>query len=118
MSRHTATHSHLNRFQIIESPLCIRLENYETVDHLIWDCPRFVLKRTRIISQIPNIEQRTPIRDCCAKESWRRLKKCILTFFLKMSPLYFSSREGLRIGRDSVFIEDEIVETSGLGFSM
>jgi zinc-binding in reverse transcriptase len=41
ISDHTATHSHLNRFQITDSPLCVCCEYYETVDHLIWDCPRF-----------------------------------------------------------------------------
>jgi hypothetical protein len=80
ISGHTATHAHLNRFQILESPLCVCLENYETIDHLIWDCSRFETERTRTIFKIHNIEPKTPIRDLCAQGKWEAIKKIYLFF--------------------------------------
>jgi hypothetical protein len=82
MSGHSSTRSHLNRFQIVESPLCACLENYETVDHLIWDCPRLATERNNTINRISTIELRTPIRDICAQGRWEAIKK-IYEFFKK-----------------------------------
>jgi hypothetical protein len=38
---HCSVKSHLNRFNIVEDPLCVCQENYETVDHLLWECSRY-----------------------------------------------------------------------------
>ena len=35
---HYALKSHLARFDIVDSPLCECSENYETVDHILWEC--------------------------------------------------------------------------------
>jgi hypothetical protein len=38
VSRHSSVQSHLDRFRIVEYPICVCLKDYETVDHLIWHC--------------------------------------------------------------------------------
>ena len=35
---HYALNSHLERFEIVDSPLCECNCNYQTVDHIIWEC--------------------------------------------------------------------------------
>ena len=35
---HYALKSHLARFDIVDSPICDCNENYETVDHILWEC--------------------------------------------------------------------------------
>jgi hypothetical protein len=35
-SGHSSVWSHLDRFRIVEDPMCVCLKDYETVDHLIW----------------------------------------------------------------------------------
>jgi hypothetical protein len=44
MSEHNSVRSHLDRFGIVEDPMCVCLKDYETVDHLIWYCERFGLE--------------------------------------------------------------------------
>jgi hypothetical protein len=41
MSGHCTARSHLSRFRIFEGAICMYLRDYETVDHLIWQCVRF-----------------------------------------------------------------------------
>jgi hypothetical protein len=49
MSGYSSVHSHLDRFRIVEGPMCVCLQDYETVDHLIWHCERFGSERHRLI---------------------------------------------------------------------
>jgi hypothetical protein len=45
MSGHSSVRSHLDRFGIVEGPMCVCLKDYETVNHLIWHCERFGSER-------------------------------------------------------------------------
>jgi hypothetical protein len=47
MSVHSSVRSHLDRFRIVEDPMCVCLKDYETVNHLIWHCKRFGSERHR-----------------------------------------------------------------------
>jgi hypothetical protein len=41
MSGHCSIRAHLERFRIVRDPICVCMINYETVDHIIWECSRF-----------------------------------------------------------------------------
>jgi ribonuclease HI len=73
---HCSAKSHLNRFNIVDDPLCVCRENYETVDHLMWECPRF--DRQSVIPELSSlgIQFGTPIRDLCALKKYEALKVC------------------------------------------
>jgi len=77
---HCSVKSHLNRFKIVEDPLCVCQVTYETVDHLLWECARY--DRTSLVSEIltQNIGIGTPIRDICAQKNWDALKICCSFF--------------------------------------
>jgi hypothetical protein len=49
MSRHSSGWSHLDRFGIVEDPMCVCLKDYETMGHLTWHCERFGSERHRLI---------------------------------------------------------------------
>jgi hypothetical protein len=53
MSGHSSFRSHLDRFRIVEDPMCVCLKEYETVDHLIWHCERFGSER-HLLMHFPN----------------------------------------------------------------
>jgi hypothetical protein len=38
MSGHSSVRLHLDKFRIVEYPMCECLQDYETVDHFIWHC--------------------------------------------------------------------------------
>jgi hypothetical protein len=42
----------LDRFGIVEGPMYVCLQDYETVDHLIWHCERFGSKRHRLVDAL------------------------------------------------------------------
>jgi hypothetical protein len=52
LSGHCSVRPHLGRFRIVEDLMCVCAGNYETVDHLIWHCERFRLKRHRLIDAL------------------------------------------------------------------
>jgi hypothetical protein len=77
---HCSVKSHLNRFDIVENPLCVCQENYETVDHLLWECSRY--DRSSLLPELlaQNIEIGTPIRDICVLKKWEAMKICCSFF--------------------------------------
>jgi hypothetical protein len=78
---HTSSvRSHLNRFRIVDDPLCVCRENYETVDHLLWECSRYDRQSVILELSLHNINLGTPIRDICALKKWDLLKKCYSFF--------------------------------------
>jgi hypothetical protein len=66
MSGHSSVRPHLDRFGIVEDPpMCVCLQIYETVDHLIWHCERFGSERHRLIDALSELDvlHGTPVRD-------------------------------------------------------
>jgi hypothetical protein len=45
MSGHCSIRAYLERFRIVGDPICVCMMNYETVDHIIWECSRFEVER-------------------------------------------------------------------------
>jgi hypothetical protein len=70
MSGHSSVRSHLDIFGIVEDPMCVCLQEYETVDHLIWHCERFGSERHRLIDG-------TPVRDLCGLRKWSAIECCL-----------------------------------------
>jgi hypothetical protein len=56
MSRHSSVLSHLDRFRIVEDPMCVCLKDYGTEDHLIWHCERFGPERHRLIDALAELD--------------------------------------------------------------
>jgi hypothetical protein len=44
LSGHCSVRSHLARFRIVEDLICVGAGDYETMDHLIWHCERFLAR--------------------------------------------------------------------------
>jgi hypothetical protein len=65
VSGHCSVRLHLGRFRIVEDLMCVCAEDYETVDHLIWQCERFRVERHRLIDALApqNMGIGIPIRD-------------------------------------------------------
>jgi hypothetical protein len=72
MSGHCSIRAHLERFRIVGDPICVCVMNYETVDHIIWECSRFEVERLAAV----NIKEGTPIWDLCALQKWAALRLC------------------------------------------
>jgi hypothetical protein len=51
------------------------VENYDTVDHLISDCPRFETESAQKITQIQNIELRMSLPRERTQGKWEAVKK-------------------------------------------
>jgi hypothetical protein len=49
MSGHCSIRAHLERFKIVGDPICVCMMNYETVDHIIWECCRFEDERRQLL---------------------------------------------------------------------
>jgi hypothetical protein len=49
MSGHCSIRAHLDRFRIVGDPICVCMMNYETVDHIIWECSRFEVERRQLL---------------------------------------------------------------------
>jgi hypothetical protein len=49
MSGHCSNRAHLERFKIVEDPICVCVMNYEAVDHIIWECSRFEVVRRQLL---------------------------------------------------------------------
>jgi hypothetical protein len=81
MSGHCTARSHLSRFGIVEGAISICLEDYETVDHLLWYCERFEAERRRLTDAFTavDVQRGTPVRDLCALRQWRAMG-CYLNF--------------------------------------
>jgi hypothetical protein len=65
MSGHSSARSHLDRFRIVEDPMCVCLNAYEPVNHLIWHCERFGSEIHRRIDALSELDvlHGTPVRD-------------------------------------------------------
>jgi hypothetical protein len=76
LSGHCSVRSHLGSFRIVEDLMCVCAEDYETVDHLIWQCERFRVERHRLIDALAalNVGNGIPIRDLCALKKWSTVK--------------------------------------------
>jgi hypothetical protein len=48
MSNHSCLRCHLGRINIVESLLCVCLEDYETKDHVMWSCERYDSERRQL----------------------------------------------------------------------
>jgi hypothetical protein len=83
MSGHSSVWSHLDRFRIVEDPMCVCLKDYEIVDHLIWHCERFG-SETHIdtLSEL-DVLHGTPVRDLCGVQMWSAIK-CFSSEVLKI----------------------------------
>jgi hypothetical protein len=79
MSGHSSVRSHLDRFGIVEGPMCVCLQDYETVDHLIWHCERFGSERHLLIDALSELDMQdgTPVRDLCGLRKWSAIKCCL-----------------------------------------
>jgi hypothetical protein len=68
----SAVRLHLGRFRIVEDLTCMCAADYERVDHLVWQCERFRLKRHCLIDALAalNVSIGIPIRDLCALKKW------------------------------------------------
>jgi hypothetical protein len=54
MANHSCFRGHLGRIGIVESPICSR--DYETIDHVLWNCKIFVAKRPQFFMDMPLIK--------------------------------------------------------------
>jgi hypothetical protein len=79
MSRHSSARLHLDRFRIVEDPMCVCLKDYETVDHLIWHCERLGSERHRLIDALSKLDvpHGTPVRDLCGLRKSSAIKRCL-----------------------------------------
>lgn len=68
ISNHTRCKNSLNRFNIVKSPICECKKNYETVDHIIFECE--LLNNSVMKQKLRNIGYHPPwcIRDIIASE--------------------------------------------------
>jgi hypothetical protein len=49
MSDHCSIRAHLDLFRIVGDPICVCMMNYETVDHIIYECSRFEVERRQFL---------------------------------------------------------------------
>jgi hypothetical protein len=67
LSGHSSIRAHLERFKIVGDPICVCMMNYETVDHIIWECSRFKIVRRQLLMGIAAMNKEgIPMRDLCA----------------------------------------------------
>jgi hypothetical protein len=70
VSGHCSIRAHLEQFRIVGDPICVCMINYETVDHIIWECSSLEVERRQLLLGVNigavNIKEGTPIRDLCA----------------------------------------------------
>lgn len=83
MSNHYICNSHLYRINIKDSNLCDCGESYEDIDHIVFQCRKFILPRKKLINNIVNLNHPIPIsvRDILGTKCYPVLK--ILFEFLK-----------------------------------
>jgi hypothetical protein len=79
MSGHSSVRSHLDRFGIVEGPMCVCLPDNETVDHLIWHCERFGSEKHQFIDALSKLDvlHGTPVQDLCGLRKWSAIKCCL-----------------------------------------
>jgi hypothetical protein len=74
----------MSHFGIVDEAICVCPEDYETVDHIIWNCPRFQEQRYRLLTVLhaDEVGYETPLRDLCGQLKWRAMRECVA--FLKV----------------------------------
>jgi ribonuclease HI len=73
---HCYVRSHLNRFNIVDDPLCVCRQNYETADHLMWECLNYDRQSAVLELSSLNVKFGTSLRDICAQKKWDAMKVC------------------------------------------
>jgi hypothetical protein len=63
VTTHAKTKAYLHRFKIIQSPECVCANGDQTVDHLIFDCPKMDKERETLIAYTAR-EEDWPVRKC------------------------------------------------------
>jgi hypothetical protein len=63
VTTHGKTKACLHRFKIIQSPECVCANGDQTVDHLIFDCPKLDKEREKLIAYTSREEDRL-MRKC------------------------------------------------------
>jgi len=79
LSNHTCIRTHLNRIRIISDPVCVCMGDYETIDHVLWHCPRFDANRVALERNMNTLEipLRTPMRDILALRKFDAVRVCL-----------------------------------------
>jgi hypothetical protein len=79
MASHSCLKSHLGWIGIVESPMCIWSQNYETVNHVLWGCERFDAERPQLQMdlRLTDIEWGIPIRNILGGRSLRRWEESL-----------------------------------------
>jgi hypothetical protein len=79
MSGHCGVKAHLRRFGIVDSDICVCLEDYETIDHIIWYCPRLKQQSSRLKANLlsEGIVEETTVRDLSGQSKWKALRECV-----------------------------------------
>ena len=62
VTAHGKTKAYLHRFKIIQSPECVCANDDQTVDHLIFDCPKLDKEREKLIAYTAK-EEGWPVRN-------------------------------------------------------
>jgi hypothetical protein len=63
VTRHGMTKAYLHRFKMAQSPECVCAIGDQTVDHLIFDCPKLEKEREKLIA-FTSREEDWPVRKC------------------------------------------------------
>jgi hypothetical protein len=63
VTAHEKTKAYLHRLKIIQSPECVCANGDQTVDHLIFDCPKLDKEREKLIAYTSR-EEEWPVRKC------------------------------------------------------
>ena len=82
-SGHYQLASSLARIQIVSTPSCICGHDFEDVNHILWQCPRFDMQRQELLKQLRKVKLFLPL-SCCMILREPNIKICnILHSFLK-----------------------------------
>lgn len=81
ISNHYICNSHLYRINIIDSNLCDCGESYQDIDHIVFNCKKYILPRKIIIEKYKNFKITTSVCDILGSRSLHMLK--ILYDFFK-----------------------------------
>ena len=74
ISNHNSLNSHLHRFNIVDNPLCNYCGNWDTVDHIIFNCPNYTEGRSELIQHLTPLGFDKPhfIRDIMGSQNcWK-----------------------------------------------
>jgi hypothetical protein len=66
-----------NRIGIVSEAICGCGNDYETVDHLLWDCPLLLAERTDLLVKVGEAELPTSFRNLLAQQKWDAVQACI-----------------------------------------